>query len=234
MKKTGIAITSALLIGEAASAALISQTFVGADLTWIGTSVGTLNIDSEGVVADGNISNAANFAVTGTTPVNFGVLYDAGLMDTLGIEATDGVISMTAIGLGITGGGSGGLGKNVPEGYTVSFDFSAAGATDTLTVTKINIGSGLTGTVAVSDLNGHVAIFNTADANDWVDISSLGLTITGPQTTALFSMWNNNTGNQQYRLGGVEVSVIPEPATLGLVAVIGSGLLAVRRMFLMG
>jgi hypothetical protein len=46
-------------------------------------------------------------------------------------------------------------------------------------------------------------------------------------------MWREVLGSGQYRIRGFEFEVIPEPATLGMVAVFGGGLLLLRRRLML-
>ncbi len=184
-------------------AGTISLEFENPDTIWIGSSVGRISLSGSNVVENAFIVSETNFSVTGFTYVDFDLSFDAGLMGVDGIEASDKVITMTANGLGITGGASGGLGKNVPEGYTVSVNYTNAGPSDVLSVTKVKLVV-FEGSAVVSDLHGNLLSITSVDANGWADISSLGISITGPQSTNLFSVWNNSSA--QYRLDGVELS----------------------------
>ncbi len=222
MKERIRLVLAAVLMGVLPMAShAVSLEFVAADTVWVGASVGNVSISSNAVVANATIASATNFAVVGSTAVDFELAFDAGLMDGNGIETSDQVITMNP-GLGITGGGSGGLGKNVPEGYTVSVDFTHAGESNVLSVAKLKFGN-YGGTGIVSDLAGGLLNFGTADVdgNGWLDVSSLGITITGPQTASLFSVWNNSGAT--YRLDGVELNVDSPETTTNTPPVIATG-----------
>ncbi|VGO18638.1 PEP-CTERM sorting domain-containing protein [Pontiella sulfatireligans] len=71
---------------------------------------------------------------------------------------------------------------------------------------------------------------------DWGDVSvtnniASGLTFDSIDAIG-FKLDSDPTRTNEYTLSNLSVSVIPEPATLGLVAMVGVGLIAIRRTFL--
>jgi len=66
-----------------------------------------------------------------------------------------------------------------------------------------------------------------ADPNDGVGPGTFSASLTPGQSLDLL-LWNRESGGAK-RLWGITVDVIPEPATIGLFAICGGGLLIIRR-----
>ncbi|MGE4490217.1 MAG: family 43 glycosylhydrolase, partial [Kiritimatiellales bacterium] len=213
MKQLAGMIFLSWMLLSTASANTIRLEFAGTESLWQEQSIGRVELSGTGVVENAGIENAANFLISGSTAVDFGLTFDAGIINPAdGSEDTDQVISMNADGLGIVGGGSSGLGKGNNEGYTVSVDFGEAEAVDILQVSKVrltNINESKTGRI-FNLTDGQWLAFNGSGQVDgvlWLDVYSLGITITGPQVDIpLFSLCNDS--DTTYRIDGVELVVV--------------------------
>lgn len=91
-------------------------------------------------------------------------------------------------------------------------------------------------TVGVTSTN--LVAFNHNDPETLIDYSTTTLTALTKDNTGTWSMIasaDHTLGVTQSGFGGFELeyTVIPEPATLGLVAMVGIGLIAVRRTFML-
>lgn len=104
----------------------------------------------------------------------------------------------------------------------------------TITVSDLQLAAGQTygGIVAVDrydNLGGDDWVVNGETISDRGNNVALGAAIMGPMT--ITAVDDGSNGNS--RLEGFDIEVIPEPATLGMVAAFGGAILFIRRKLMM-
>ncbi len=128
------------------------------------------------------------------------------------------------------------------DGSGLKMELGAAGASDMLALTAMAAGDvSFLGTTVIDLLGtgevGTYKLFDTdLDESTWNGLTLSGQDITGGLTVANLAsgltgtlyMGNGTTGDS----GDIYLDVIPEPATLSLIAVLGGGMLFIRRRFM--
>ncbi len=152
-----------------------------------------------------------------------GVTIEDGLLVINGDHsAATGAITVNA---GAALGGDGLLGGDVVLADGAGFNFSAS---DTLTVNASSVDLGNLSVAALFGLDSSVAdgTYTLMDGTATFDFSSV-------QNLGLENAYDLGDGKSAYfEEGSLNLVVIPEPATLGLVLAMGGGILWVRRWFM--
>ncbi|WP_372795840.1 PEP-CTERM sorting domain-containing protein [Pontiella sp.] len=229
MKKILYAVSAVVLAAGSAQAAVIALDLPGAGTNANGTVVTTSVADASGATFDiqytlGSIS-ASNNPFVYVDGGEMGVGSDGDIATHLNtLEGDDGEgISFTSLSLANFNAGASGL--------TVG-DFA------NLTFTAVEVAWG-------HNANDGYDVSFTSFATD---IDNLGKRSTNPETidlttlsnygspeTALYMTPDNTASNNRWNITGltVQYTVIPEPATLGMILASGLGVLFIRRRFMM-
>ncbi len=216
---------------------------VQGDFTFFGTSDGndwsgdmdltggdrTLTVDADltlsGTISNGALTKAGSETLTldGVGIYTGGVTIEDGLLVINGDHsAATGAITVNA---GAALGGDGLLGGDVVLADGAGFNFSAS---DTLTVNASSVDLGNLSVAALFGLDSSVAdgTYTLMDGTATFDFSSV-------QNLGLENAYDLGDGKSAYfEEGSLNLVVIPEPATLGLVLAMGGGILWVRRWFM--
>ena len=168
------------------------------------------------------LSSSGNHIGYRNTAEDIGLLNDGNGYDNNNdstIEAGEGTLTMT---LALTGTGVANLTSLNLERIYVRRWGGGEGA---------SFGDGGTNTLTTltGDYTDYLDYTGTVDA----DQSLAGLTALTKDNTGLWQLDLSATGTQSIGLGaiGFEYTVVPEPATLGLLAFVGGGMLWIRRTF---
>ena len=193
---------------------------IGSDLTYTGVG-GAWQFNMAG----------ASISLDATSSFNGGVQYTR-LFDGAGFVFEDGATVSSIQVLEINGGGG-------------SFTFGLEGSDPFNTITLNNlgfvgsggVGTAISNTAFVVDFDGYTGGAQTFDLIDWKDGSADGLT-EEIFATANFSFLNGtgyegSTFNWNDTTNTVQLNVIPEPATIGLIGAFGGMMLFVRRRMAM-
>ncbi|MDF7806431.1 hypothetical protein P4E94_03205 [Pontiellaceae bacterium B12219] len=243
MKKIVIGITAGLLAAGAALAGNIAPAYNGSNITETVTISASgdywqqngydVTIGSGGTVDIQSTSRAINTTVGNGGTATSSLVIDGGLLNFNGPNAV------------LIGNGSAGTG--VIDLRSGSFNAAPGG---TLFIGRDN-GSGtvlIRGGVAVFGLLPTFDAVSGDGSIDFADkigggVSDGTLTITGADTTYYQGLYsagdltfqgaNTETFGDVFEVTGSTLSVIPEPATLGLVAAFGGAVLFIRRRFMM-
>ncbi len=181
---------------------------------------GTITDSNDGQSAvikngDGTLTLAGNNTYSGATTVNAGMLLVNGSISN----------SSVSVASGATVGGNGTIGGNLS---LASGALLAFGSSDTLAV----LGSlGLDNSFGVDDLD--VADWNSVTNGTYILIDTTG-DFSNIQNFGSANAYDIGGGRSAYfQNGSLELVVVPEPATIGMVSVFGFGILFVRRRLMM-
>ena len=136
---------------------------------------------------------------------------------------------VTSLGMGDAGNGYGNATLNITGGSFLTADvlFNANSANhvqlDGGTLTTWGM-AGLHAAGQTTDITDGTLIYHTTDVNWFAWISDLGLTGYGSEDNA--NLIGNHDGNTW------TVTAIPEPATLGMLALVGGGMVWIRKRFM--
>ncbi|MBN2164634.1 MAG: PEP-CTERM sorting domain-containing protein [Pontiellaceae bacterium] len=248
-KRYALILTGMLVAAGTASAAIVSDSISsGTADDIIGFNI---NIDESGVgstpspwfTATGSVGQSGAFG--GTIGITFdgmkNVSTDAA---TRGDELENGLINRDADGyMGINvnpnGGGIGGDPINsIYEGISFAIDeITNIDPSLSVQITGINVQNvGRDGTDPIGEESFTVVNLLTRDYIEFIptsgsagtfDVSSLNLIVSAGDINPIASLYSGDVGG--FRVDGLTVEVIPEPATIGLLGVSGLGLMAFRR-----
>ncbi len=125
----------------------------------------------------------------------------------------------------------------VGSGASESISIVGTTALQTVTLwgTSLKVGATITASLSgSSDAVTQIVRFDTATDNVWTYSVSFQADTAGDLLTLTVNPYDSWTGNTtQERLGIGAATVIPEPATLGMVVATGVGMIFVRRKFMM-
>ena len=197
-----------------------------------GVYMGLITDDTE-QLATLNISATGSLTTNGDDAWNDGIQigwYSAATLTSAGtVDIQSNGSGGTALGMGDAVNGYGDAALNIIGGsyLTAGVDFNANSVNhvqlDNGTLTTWGL-AGLHAAGQTMDITDGTLIYNTTDVNWFAWISDLGLTGYGSEDNA--NLIGNHDGNTW------TVTAIPEPATFGMMALIGGGILFIRKRFM--
>ena len=191
---------------------------------------GSESYSFSGLLQDGAATSELNIVKTGTgTQVFSGANNYSGTTTVSGgtlIIDGDGTLGLVTVESGATFGGDGTLGAGLTLDDGAKFLFNGAA---TLSVTNGTVDLGNLSVAALVGLDDTVAdgtytLIDGAATFDFSDVQNLGAA----------NAYDLGSGKSAYfEEGSLQVTVIPEPATLGLVAFIGFAAVVIRRRLML-
>ncbi len=248
-KKYAVTLCAVLIAAAGASASVIIDSKAGGSLP----STIDMNVFFDGTGAAS--TGSPWFNVTGSTTLpgafngSVGITIDAMKnvstnTANLGDELVDGGIDRDGAGLiGVTGNpNSGGIGADASNHEGLAFNIDEITGLDpslSVQITGINVQNiGRAGTDPADEsftivnlaTRDSITITPIADgvSAGTIDVSSLNLVAAVGSTNPVASLISGDVGG--FRVKGLTINVIPEPATMGLFAMSGLGIFLMRRM----
>ncbi|MBN2162052.1 MAG: hypothetical protein JXR25_11460 [Pontiellaceae bacterium] len=251
-KRITAAVSLACLVAVGASASISIESTAGGSLAstidmnvFIG-GTGAASTGSPWFSVSGGTTESGAF--DGAIGVTIDAMKNVSLAaGTLGDKLTDGGIDRDAAGfIGVTDNpNGGGIGADASNHEGLAFNIDEITGLDpslSIQITGINVQNiGRAGTDA-ADESFTIVNLITRDSFTYtpltdgitagtIDVSGLNLIATAGSMNPVAAIFSGDVGG--FRVDGLTIEVIPEPETLGMVAVSGLGLIAVRRFFAM-
>lgn len=237
MKKS-IGILMAVVAAGSMSA---SATLIAGWETWKWQGAGTDPLISGATVENGATASATQ---SGAWSIGTNIGSIDGTFGSLASPAAETANSGSTDGYNLSNGADGFVDFSVTatgsDTQLTTFHFDAtrfrSGSAENWTL-EVLAGGDINNGAAVTVASGTMAIYNS-DFNlpDFdVDLTTLADNDLGAGGTATFRLsfaGGNGSSGQNTYLDNVGISAVPEPATLGLVALFGGGLLFIRRRFM--